>query len=817
MFFGTRTRAFFCAAGIGAFCGGLPLVARAQQIAPALSPPAISGRVADASGAAVGGATVVVRGVTVGFVRTVQTDADGTFRLDRLQPGGYAVTIAAEQYASVSRNISLESNENRAVEFTLQPAAVAEDVTVSAGSIIGDSESLERVPGTVDIVDSRTLQASRPFNFNEALRKVPGINVREEEGFGLRPNIGIRGLNPTRSAKVLLLEDGLPFAFAPYGDNASYYHPPIERFESIEVLKGSGQILYGPVTVGGVVNYITPNPPEKPAGSVTLVGGSRDFFNGVANYGFKLKNTGFLFDVMRKQGEGSRVNTRSGLNDFNFKSVTTFGTRHVLTMKAAFYDEDSQVTYSGLTLAEFRADPRGNPFVNDRTDFKRFGTSAVHSFVVNQNILLTTSAYGSTFDRAWWRQSSNSSQRPNDSADPNCGGLANLLTTCGNEGRVRNYYTFGITPQVRASYGFLGIRNEADFGIRFHVESQERRQINGDTPTARTGRVVENNFRGVKAFSAYVQNRFIIGNLTITPGIRVEQISFERTNRLANGGLGARGDVALTQVIPGIGVSYNVNSRATFFAGIHRGFAPPRAEDIVSNNGGVIDLDPELSWNTEVGVRSVPFQGVRLDAAYFRMDFSNQIVPASLAGGSGSTLTNGGKTLQQGMELFGRVDSGTMFKSKHNVFARVNYTFVGEANFLGRRLSSVPGFTSVSVTGNRLPYAPKHLLTTAFGYSHARGFDLQFEAVRVGEQFGDDLNLRPDSPVNPSVFANGQLGLLPAYTIWNATANYRVEPWRSTFFITGKNLANDVFIVDRVRGILPGTPRLVQAGVKFNF
>ncbi len=91
------------------------------------------------------------------------------------------------------------------------------------------------------------------FNFSEALRKVSGVNVRDEEGFGLRPNIGIRGTNPTRSTKILLLEDGVPLAYAPYGDNASYYHPPVERFESIEILKGAGQIEYGPVTVAGAL------------------------------------------------------------------------------------------------------------------------------------------------------------------------------------------------------------------------------------------------------------------------------------------------------------------------------------------------------------------------------------------------------------------------------------------------------------------------------------------------------------------------------------------------------------------------------------
>ncbi len=786
------------------------------QTAPSASSPAARGRVVTVTDAPIAGATVRLRGITGGVVQTTQTDADGMFQFEPLTPGDYEVTVTADQYQAATKVIRVSGGEMATVTIRLDISPLAENIVVGINSIIGASESLTRIPGTVDILDERTLQLSRVFNVNEALRKLPGIHARDEEGFGLRPNIGIRGLNPTRSTKVLLLEDGLPLAFAPYGDNASYYHPPIERFETIEVIKGSGQILYGPVTIGGVINYITPNPPDAPGGALLLVGGNRDYFNGFVTYGWKWGNTGFLVDFMRKQGEGARDNVRSGLYDFNFKSVSTFGARHALTLRASYYDEDSRVTYSGLRLDEFAANPRQNPFRNDATDFRRFGATAVHSFVVNPHLLLTTSLYGSTFDRDWWRQSSNSAQRPNRIGVGGCRGMIDLFTACGNEGRLRNYYTFGVTPQARASFGFGRVQNELDFGFRYHRENQERRQVNGSTPTARTGAVVENNFRGSDAFSGYLQHRFIIGHLTVTPGVRVERISFVRANRLANGGAGARGETALTQVVPGIGAAYNIKQRVTVFAGVHRGFAPPRVEDIISNVGGVVDLDPELSWNTEVGFRSVPARGARLDVSYFRMNFSNQIVPASLAGGGGATLTNGGKTLHQGVEVAGRVDSGLIFKSAHNVFARVNYTFVGDARFEGRRFSNVSGFGNVLVTGNRIPYTPKHMFTGAFGYSHARGFDVQMEAVHVGEQFGDDLNLRPTSPVNPAVFANGQLGLLPSYTIWNATANYRVEQWRTTFFITAKNLADRLYIADRVRGILPGPPRLVQVGFRLN-
>jgi Fe(3+) dicitrate transport protein len=155
---------------------------------------------------------------------------------------------------------------------------------------------------------------------------------------------------------------------------------------------------------------------------------------------------------------------------------------------------------------------------------------------------------------------------------------------------------------------------------------------------------------------------------------------------------------------------------------VHRGFAPPRTEDIINNaTGGTVGLDSELSWNYEVGVRSLPAKGVQLDATVFRMDYENQIVPASLAGGVGSTLTNGGETLYQGLELTGRIDTGAILRSRHNLYLRTAFTYLPTAKLTSTRFSSVRGFSNVSISGNRLPYAPERLLNLRFGYSHAKG------------------------------------------------------------------------------------------------
>src|SRR5688572_21939412 len=191
-------------------------------------------------------------------------------------------------------------------------------------------------------------------------------------------------------------------------------------------MKGSGQILYGPQTVGGVINYLTRTPPADWSGYLTLTGGNNSYFNGHANYGGTVGNTGMLFEYTRKQGEGSRENIRSGLNDFNSKSITNFNTNHAITTRFNYYGEDSNVTYSGLRENEFRANPRQNPFRNDFFYGDRFGASVTHAFIINPDVVLTTNLYGSYFKRHWWRQSSNSNERPNDSADPQCGGMANL-------------------------------------------------------------------------------------------------------------------------------------------------------------------------------------------------------------------------------------------------------------------------------------------------------------------------------------------------------------------------------------------------------
>jgi Fe(3+) dicitrate transport protein len=727
--------------------------------------------------------------------------------------------------------------------------AVTDGAPGSVGTeivVVGDIETANTISGSFARVTEQDLKRNRVLNVNNALRQVAGVFPRDEEGAGVRANIGIRGLSPTRSTKVLLLEDGIPLGFAPYGDNAAYYHPPIQRFSGVEVLKGAGQIRFGPQTIGGVVNYLTPDVPTELIAQGTLAGGNRDQFMADAQLGGRLLGGGVLLHVNHNETQGSRDNQAIRFTDILLKGAWALSPDHALTIKLSRYREDSQVTYSGLRRDEFAANPRGNPFINDDFQAERWSATLAHRWDLAENLTLKTTAYYHYFSRDWWRQSSNSNQRPNDASDPACGGMANLLTTCGNEGRLRDYDTFGIESRLTINHALLGLGGLTEIGVRAHQEYQRRRQWNGDTPTARrpgtgiNGGVRENSERDAFAFSAFAQSRLEFGAFALTPGVRGEFITYKRrtlpvdviVDGRPSGALTApaSGSASLHKVVPGLGATWDIAPQVTLYGGVHRGFAPPRVEDIITAAGGSVDLDAELSTNWELGLRGSILPGFRGDMTFFVMDFDNQIIPQSVAGGVGAQLTSAGRTLHKGGELSlkGSSRDAGWTAPETDIYARLAATWVPVARYNSTRIATAPCFDGATtgtlvatgagpvpcgvarnVEGNRLPYAPEWLLSAALGIEH-KGFGAQIELVSQSDMFADDVNLIPVTP-------DGQRGLIEGWSQVNLALSYGPPGGRWEVFATARNLFDRTVIVDRARGILPGPPFTIQAGLTLRY
>jgi len=674
--------------------------------------------------------------------------------------------------------------------------------------IVGTRNKLSELPGSASVVDNQTLRNSRVFTANEALRKVPGVVTRDEEGFGLRPNISIRGINPTRSQKILLLEDGVPLTFAPYGGNESYYHPPVDRFDRIEVLKGAAMNVYGPQSLVGTINYITPTPPQDFSGEFTSRFGSRKFFS---NH-LQLGGRGLLFDLTHKAGDGARDNVNHQTWDANLKGVFALDQAHALTARVNVYNESSQVSYTGITEAEARNfGLRYNPFTNDAFDIGRQGIVFTHEWAPSADLNLLTNYYYNHTIRDWRRQSSTTTDTqcdasvPGFSADRLAGIAVNVNACNSRQGRLREYGTSGIEPRLSYQHGLFGARNELLVAGRVYYETQDRRQQNGSTPTARDGVLVEDNERRAMVYTLILQNQFDFGALALTPSLRYENINYDRRNLLT----GAQGDETLNEVIPALGLTYTLNERVVFFGGVHRGFAPPRVEDLINNTGGSVELGSEDSLNAEAGVRANPLPGLKTELALFRNDFHRQITVGNVAGGNLPLAI--GETLYEGLELASRADFGALSGLPLNPFLELALTYIPTAEQVSPLRNVLTGATiGGSAAGLRLPYAPRFTSTTTLGVQPLRDLELRLEMVYVGGQFGDFAET-----VAPS--ANALIGRINDYTLVNLTGNYTIRPLNLTVFLAAKNATNEQYIVDRVRGILPGAPVLVQGGFEYRF
>lgn len=744
-------------------------------------------------------------------------------------------TLRSSARAKLSSSVAMACLSSFGVAEELRPggASVTSLPRVTVEGTLPDR--LDAVPGSSSVVTRKELDARRPYSLREAIEGVPGLHLVGEDAFSNNLNIGVRGLDPRRTSRTLLLEDGMPIHLAPYSDPSAHYQTPLERLERIEVIKGSGQMVHGPQTVGGVINFVTREvPTDGFEAGAEAAAGNRSFRRVAAHVGHGTAAGGWRLDAMQREGDGTREHNHHQLRDVQLKGRLTLGDAQQLRVKLGYFEEDSNFGEAGTDQARFEADPYNNPFRNDRFELERWAAQAVHTVDVSERARISTNLYWQKTDRASYRQldaisedGENETLRDNvgapDSTDiAGCpadidytvpDGFEDFAAACGNAMRPRSYTFYGIEPRLELTHGAFGLRSELVAGVRLHREDITRKRYNGATPDAREtspGSALRDRFEiETQATSAFVQNTFYAGDWTFTPGVRYER--YRQTNRATQFDFAAA-DTEVTakhsEVLPGFGLTYLGVPNTTFFAGIHRGFAPPRPDanvdpSVVLEGDDFVPVDAEISTNVEAGLRTMPRPGVQAEATLFQIAFKDQIVPGD-AVGLGQTFANAGRSKTRGLELGGRIDFGTLRGTPKNVYVTANYTGVFTAEF-----DSDLDVDGSNVRGNRLPYAPRSIAGLSLGYEHGSRWDARLGVQHVSSQYSDALNTVAGAD-------DGQSGRIDAYTTLNATLNYRLPQHGLTLFVGGANLTDREYIIGRVNGIHVGAPRQVYAGLRWS-
>lgn len=695
----------------------------------------------------------------------------------------------------------------------------ATEVVVKSTSIL--PSSIESLPGSYSVMTQAQIAARAPFSIVETLREIPGLHVVAEDVAGTHLNIGLRGLNPRRSSRTLLLEDGAPTVFfAPYADPSSHYSTPLERTQRIEVLKGSGQVLYGPQTMGGMINFVTrPVPTQGLAGSLHVSGGQHAYQGAHLNLGTGTENGGVMLDVLKKRGDGIRTEHLFDVQDVALKAQLKINNEQRITGKFANYKENTLFSETGLTAQEYASDRYKGSFESAEDAMERFTmdrktAQVVHEWDWNKTTKLSTQFYYSKTDR----QSHRSREFEYDDGD-NAYGMGRDEYAI----RPRQYEFFGIEPKLDIKHNTFGVKNQAIVGLRYHAESADRKKWVGDSFNE-VNTADERLTAKIKALSYYVQNTFFVGDWTFTPGLRWEEVKSKK--HLYSSSTGAAFDALdsslstrKTQALPGLGWTWSGLPDTTVFGGIHRGFAPPRPDRDIDDNT-LQRVSPELSTTTELGVRTAWLKSGQLEATVFNMDIHDIVVQ------SGGIFRNEGRAQHTGFELSGKLNLGELVGQKNHYFANVAYTHLMTAKFKDSGQVGGEGEDGYGAyqAGNRLPYAPKHSLAMNLSYEGPQGLQARVGLTHISQQFANTDNYKGTGAegycglVDGATQADcGLFGEIPALTLYSASISYAPHGQKVRYTLSGENLANKKYFSSRTNGLQAGRGRMLVVGLHYGF
>ena len=678
-------------------------------------------------------------------------------------------------------------------------------------TIIGSREAAREIAGSGALIESLQIREELATDINQLLKTVPGTYIREEDGYGLRPNIGIRGATSERSAKITLMEDGVLIAPAPYVAPEAYYFPTLARMQSIEVLKGAAQLRYGPQTTGGVVNLVSTAQPGEPEGRVQLVYGQDHQTDLLASYGAQVGAVAFSVETAQRYNEGFKAVDRSEqdtgyqIEDYVAK-LSWQGAQHALNLKAQYSDETSDETYLGLTDADFAQDPdrRYGLSAPDRMTNDHSSVSLGWDWQISATLALNTTVYRNTFHRDWFKLSGGgalveAANQGDAAAQSILDGEGDLLGLSFKHNN-RRYVSEGIQSNLdwewREHRVALGARYHEDDVDRFQP-TERYNQVDGELILDRVvdPDASDNRLQTAEALALWITDAWqVTDTLRLDVALRHERLDTreQRFSDTARNDLAAESANDISIWLPGLAALYQINDQWSLLAGVHRGFSPL--------GGGAKSWEkPETSVNYEFGVR---YEGeVFAEVIGFYSDFANKgescsnAYPCSNGATSGTFIT--GEALVAGIEA----QVGTVFETGAVTWPlSVAYTF-SRAEARGEPVSE--GIEH----GDTLASVPEHTFSLRLGAEIGARWD-SYAVVKYTDSMCVEIGCNRDS--SPYAETEGFFSV-------DVGARYAVTDRLSAFAKLENALDKRAIVSRQPDGARPNKPMTALVGVEWVF
>ncbi len=723
----------------------------------------------------------------------------------------------------------------------------SENDTVSVLSeVVVIGERAKSIPGSGQYISGRKLAMLNQPNVNQVLRMIPGVIIRDEEGFGLRPNIGLRGTPVNRSAKITLMEDGILIAPAPYADPAAYYFPTFIRMNGVEVLKGSSQIKYGPYTIGGVINMLSTPIPSSFKGFAQISYGSFNTNQQRVWVGDSRKNFDYVFEVNRFASDGFKQLDNGGNTGFERRDIMGKLRWHTdenasvpqyVTLKFLSFSEKGNESYLGLTYEDYKANPlrRYAATQKDRLEMNRNDISLNYTILPVKGLSISTTAYYTYTFRDWARVNTIGGQGLNNIlANPNAQQTAYQVMIGKANGNIdyqnaaRTFFTQGIQSNAQYIFGTGAFTHNIQVGIRYHSDKADRygtrstySMSNGVMILASAGVQgnAENQVRNANSLATYLSYDIIYKGLKVTAGLRHEKISFEFQN-YGNADAGRMGTALrtaaneLSVLLPGLGLNYEFNENMSAFAGVHKGFSPPGMPSVTSTTG---QAKPETSLSYEVGYR-YNNKGLNAQIVGFMNNYRNILGSDMLSTGGLGTgdMFNAGKALIQGLEI--NVEYDLLGRGNPEAKLRLPLCFVytyTDARFQETFTGSGGDFGSGQINKKDfIPFTTPHLWTASLGIENDK-FNVSLVARYVSttrtKPGQGDMILPAENVRYNDVNAIGSFLMIDLSTNYKFTKNF-------TAFTTINNITNNRNIVANLpNGYRTNMPFALNVGLKVDF